>query len=147
MLTFVHDSDLHYGKHGLGPRKNKENHPISITTSEVQFVILTGDLTDNGYDGARLGCIKYGGDVDQITPLLENYVNPIEEAGKEVYLCAGNHDRGKKTFWLFHHPAMKYLIRKRHGDFKYTFRKRNLKFICCGECPRDTVWLKKQLRD
>jgi len=147
MLTFIHDSDLHYGKNDLGPRTIKESHPESIVSSEAQFVIVTGDLTDNGYDGARIGPIRYGGDVDQITPLLENYVKPIEKSGKEVYLCAGNHDRGKTTLWIFHHPAVKYLIRKRHGGFKYTFRKGDLKFICCGECPKDIMWLKKQLRD
>jgi len=147
MLVFIHDSDLHYGKRGAKPRENKEDHPSTIAASKAQFVIVTGDLTDNGYDGASCGCINYGGKSDQITPLLENYVHPLEEAGKEVYLCVGNHDRGKKTLGIFRHSPIKHIIRKRHNSVKYTFRKGDLLFICCGECPSDIPWLKRKLKN
>lgn len=147
MIIFVHDSDLHYGKYKLEPRRNKEKHPESIISSRAQFVIVTGDLTENGYDGKRFGCFRYGGDEDQLSPFLKNYVAPIEESGREVYLCAGNHDRGKRFLGISIYPAVKRLIQKRHGGSKYTFRKGDLKFICCHECPSDIKWLKKQLND
>jgi len=147
MLVFAHDSDLHYGKNKLRPRKDKERHPARIISTKAQFVIVTGDLTENGYSGKKIGCFRYGGDKDQISPCIENYVKPIEEAGKEVYLCAGNHDRGRRILKISIYPAVKRLIRKRHGGSQYTFRKGDLKFICCHECPRNIKWLKKQLED
>ena len=148
MFTFIHDSDLHYGKvKDLDPRKGKEKHPASIVASEAAFVIVTGDLTNNGYDGAKIGCFHYGGDNNQVKALMDDYVDPIEKAGKDVYLCPGNHDRGKKTFFFFRHRPMYKRIRKRHGETKYTFHRGGLKFICCGKYPKDLKWLAKQLED
>nr|QBK91693.1 MAG: hypothetical protein LCPAC304_00190 [Pithovirus LCPAC304] len=145
MITFIHDSDLHYGRNDLSPRNCKETHPEHISNEESDFVIVTGDLTENGYDGAYFACISYGGNKNQRRALVEKYVKPIERSGKDVYLCIGNHDKGKKTLGLFRHPTITYLLRNRHGGLKYTFHKGDLKFVCCGKYPKDLGWLRKQL--
>lgn len=145
MLTFAHDSDLHYGERGLEPREYKNLHPKSIIDSDAEFVIITGDLTDNGYDGSHLGCIQYGGDEDQVSPFIKHYVKPIKDAGKGVYMCAGNHDRGKKTWKISIYSPINNLIRKEYGGLNYTFEKQGLKFVCCDKYPKKLKWLKKQL--
>ena len=147
MITFIHDSDLHYGKNDLRPRIRKEIHPEHIAEEEADFVIVTGDLTADGYDGDYFMCISYGGNKNERRALVEKYVRPIEKSGKDVYLCIGNHDRGKKTLRFLRHPTITYLIRKRHGGLKYTFHKGDLKFVCCGKFPKYVGWLRKQLKD
>lgn len=140
MITFVHDSDLHYTPRGLRPEK--KSNPQKIIELDPEFVIVTGDLTENGYDGKSIGCFQYGGDEDQLSPLNREYVKGLEIQGISVYLCAGNHDRGRK--WIPYKPVQKY-VKERHGGLKYSFERCGIKFICCGEYPKDLKWLKKEL--
>jgi len=147
IFTFAHDSDLHYGKNiNCKPRKGKENHPLSIALSDAEFVIVTGDLTDNGSDGKSFMGWKYGGSENQLGYLSVSYVDFIETYEKDVYLCNGNHDRGKRILWWRYKPVVTY-IKKRHSSTNYSFIRHNTKFICCGEYPKNIKWLKKQLQD
>src|SRR3989337_1659298 len=98
MLNFIHDSDMHYGYYGgTDPRNIKKDHVETILDSDVEFVIVSGDLTDHG--------------TDELEALVDRFVKPLEEGGKEVYLCKGNHDRGPSFFFgLFsHNPVEEYL--------------------------------------
>lgn len=141
MITFVHDSDIHFTD--KGPRSDKKLNPDKIIELNPDFTIVTGDLTDNGYDGKSIGCFKYGGFSDQLSPLKDNYVHKLEDNGIPVYLCPGNHDRGRPN--ICYKAVHRYII-KRHGGLKYSFERNGIKFICCGEYPDDLKWLKKQLK-
>ena len=147
MFTFAHDSDLHYGKTRLDPRRLKDSHPKKIIESDAEFVILTGDLTDNGYNDAHIGCIHYGGHGKQLSTFMRRYVKPLEEADREVFMCAGNHDRGKRLWKINIYPAVHHLIKKKYGGLNYTFERKGLYFVCCHEYPKNINWLKKQLKD
>ncbi len=143
MIKFVLESDLHYKKNG-SKRSAKQGSSAKIVGIDADFVIVAGDLTDNGYDGSRIGCFRYGGFSNQLKPFIDDYVTPIEESGKDVYLCIGNHDRGRSRY--VYKPVFRY-VKKRHGGINYAFSKGNLRFICCGMYPKDLKFLKRKLRD
>lgn len=152
MWKFVHDSDIHYGWRGVAPRDRKISNPITISErDDVDFVIVTGDLTENGYDGSyvNLGLFKYhcGGYYNQLKALKEKYVERIENSGKPVYLCNGNHDYGEVNFWVWHCAPVHEYIKSRRGSLLYTFKHKGVKFICCGMYPNNMEWLEKQLED
>lgn len=138
MITFIHDSDLHYDENS----SRKKNNVQKILDIDPDFVVVTGDLTSNGYDGSHFLCFNYGGDEDQLTPLKEKYVNVIENNDIPVYLCDGNHDNGRNK--IPYKPVLCY-IKKRHGGLKYTFEYLGVHFICCSVYPKDIKWLKKKL--
>jgi len=140
-MKFIHTSDLHYG--GVRCREEKRNEPRSIALADAEFVIVTGDLTENGFDGSLLCCIEYGGDDYQLQRFKLKFIRPIERSGKSIYLCPGNHDLG--YWWSPYKPVMHY-IRKRHKSTQYAFERNGLRFICCGIYPKDLKWLKKQMR-
>jgi len=150
MLVFAHDSDLHFTPHG--PRKTKLKHPKLLADTEAEFVIVTGDLTQNGYDGRYINFgvfkIRYGGDEDQLGPLKHEYVKPLVESGKNVYLCAGNHDRGRSFIKVFTYRPVRRYIRKRHHGNTYSFQVRGLNFVIIDEYPSSSrrKWLKRQLQ-
>lgn len=143
-FKFVLDSDMHYGiREGILPREIKENNPEKIANmTDIDFAIVAGDLTDNGYDGKGLCCYKWGGSTNQLSELKHNYVNVIEGAGIPVKLCVGNHDRGKPPYW--YQPVFDY-VAKHNSGIRYTFTYENFLFICCGKYPNRIKWLKKQL--
>lgn len=145
MFTFILDSDIHYGKReNNGPRTSKQRNSEYISEElDVDFAIVAGDLTENGYDGKRCCCFKYGGFSNQLKALKEQYIEPIEYVGIPAKLCVGNHDRGRPPY--IYQPVFRY-VKKRHGDIQYSFDHKNVRFICCGLYPKDTKWLKKQLK-
>jgi predicted phosphodiesterase len=150
MWTFVHDSDLHYGKTDeVDPFFYKEDHPEKILETTADFVIATGDLTDHGWDGSYYDICGYryyyGGKNDEVGALMTHFVNRIENGGKPVYMINGNHDRGKKTLKFFRYSPIKNIIRKRYGSLNYHFEHKGIRFICCGEYPKDLKWLKRVL--
>lgn len=138
MITFIHDSDLHYNKNS----SRKKNNVKKILNISPDFVIVTGDLTDNGYDGSNFLCFNYGGDEDQLTPLKQKYVNVLDYNDIPVYLCDGNHDNGRNK--IPYKPVLNY-IKKRHGGLNYIFEYNGVYFICCSVYPKNIKWLKKKL--
>lgn len=150
MLVIAHDTDLHYGYNNPGPRAIKISHPEKIIATQATVVVVTGDLTNNGYDGRNINLgftkIKYGGDDNQVKFLKEYYIDPIEASGKELFLCAGNHDRGKSYINLFRYQPVRKLIRKRHGANTYSFVRQGLRFLIMDEYPRELTWLTNKLR-
>lgn len=146
MWSFIHDSDLHYGYDEVNPRNVKLDNPREIANADAEFVIVTGDITDHGYDhiNVKLNCCrdeKY----DELEAFRTYYKNYIERRGKRVYLCAGNHDRGRKIFKIYKHsPVLKY-IRDVEGGLEYSFTHKEVKFICCGIYPKNLTWLRSQL--
>ena len=139
-MRFIHTSDLQYS--GMVCRDRKMREPESIETKNAEFVIVTGNLTKNGFDGSSLGCINYGGDEYQLQGFTYKFMRTIERSGKSVYLCPGISDKG--VSWSIYKPVIQY-IRKRHKDVKYSFERGGIRFICCGIYPKDLKWLKKQL--
>lgn len=150
MFSIIHDSDTHYGsRNKVDPRLEKEQNPDRILEhdSDVDLVIITGDLTENGYDGKSFCCYNYGGDQKQLQSFKQNYVEPLEEANIPVKLCPGNHDRGRPPYW--YQPVFSY-IKDRHvndssAETEYSFDYQHFRFICCGIYPKNLKWLAKQL--
>ena len=147
MFSIIHDSDLHFGRNGnLKARDDKEsNRQVIIDNdSDSDFVIVTGDLTENGYDGKQLLCYNYGGFSKQLQMLKEDYVNPLESEGISVKLCIGNHDRGRPPY--LYQPVFNY-VKERHGEIEYSFDHKGFRFICCGKYPKRLEWLEEQLQE
>lgn len=148
MLVFAHDSDLHFRPDG--PRKIKQKQLELLQETSAEFVIVTGDLTQNGYNGRYLNFglfkFRYGGKEDQLDQLKRQYVNPMVDIGKEVYLCAGNHDRGTSFIKIFKYSPVRRYIRKRHGGNVYNFQVQGLNFVVMGEFPANRKWLKRKLK-
>ena len=151
MLEIIHDSDLHYGWSGLEPREIKKSHPGRIVKSSASIVIVTGDLTDDGRNGAKINLgltkFRYGGRRNQLKSLMTNYVTPIEESGKKVYLCSGNHDKGKQILKVFRNQPVRRAIRQRHGANTYAVEHEGLRFLIMGKYPKELIWLSNQLRE
>jgi len=143
-FTFILDSDVHYGKaRDNGPRVWKKRNPDNIVLEEdIDFVVVTGDLTENGYNGKKFLGFHYGGFSDQLKAFRDRYVRPIGEANIPLKLCIGNHDRGRPPY--LYQPVFCY-VKKRYGGIKYTFDHKGFRFICCGMYPKDTKWLRKRL--
>jgi 3',5'-cyclic AMP phosphodiesterase CpdA len=151
MWSFAHDSDIHFGfAEDVKPRLIKRVHAKSISMQDIDFAIVTGDVTDHGYNGANLnlGCWRYyyGGEHDELSPFISEYVKVIEDQDKPVYVCPGNHDY-HKFLKLFHYSPVVNYVKEKHGDEQYTFIHKGVKFICCGKYPKDVKWLRKQLTD
>ena len=145
MFSFILDSDLQYGKEGkVGPIFGKEDNLDLILENDhdVDFVILAGDLTENGYNGKSFCCYNYGGNTKQLQAFQENYLDPLEQENIVVRLCPGNHDRGR--FPYFYQPVFS-LLREKYGDIRYRFEYQHFNFICPGIYPNDIPWLEKQL--
>lgn len=143
--TFIVDSDIHF-EHEI--KQYKSNHVKLITdlcqTEKIDAVICPGDLTNNGWNGANLCGWSYGGDYDQLTPLKEQFVEPLERH-VPVYLCAGNHDYYVPSPYIVH-PVLKYICQK-HGAQRYSFDINDLHFICLDRYPdsKGICFLKRDL--
>ena len=102
MVVFIVDSDLHFTK---SIKSYKNNHVEKITKlcqqRSIDAVICSGDLTNNGWNGKNLLWWNYGGLYDQLTPLREQYVDPISRY-TGVYLCKVNN-------YTFDAKSIKYL--------------------------------------
>lgn len=131
--TFLVDSDIHFTD---TIRSYKSDHVKKIIdlcqTEKIDALICPGDLTDDGWDGANMCGWYYGGKQDQLTPLKEQYVEPLDKH-LPVYLCAGNHDYYVPRPYIVH-PVLKY-IRQRHGAQRYSFDINDLHFICLDRYP------------
>lgn len=130
---FLVDSDLHFRHHITDYKKNHVEKIIKECDKEkIDALICPGDLTNNGWDGSHLLCWKYGGDVDQLKPLKEEYVKPLEKH-LPVYLCHGNHDKYVPRPYI-HHGVLDY-IKKKYGGLRYSFDINDIHFICLGLYP------------
>lgn len=144
-VVFVVDSDIHF-KHEI--KNYKADHVQKITDladkEKVDALICVGDLTENGWDGKKSLCWKYGGDYDQLTPLKEQYVKLISKK-MPVFLCAGNHDYYVPWPYI-HHGVLEY-IKDKHGAQRYSFDLGKLHFICLDRFPDDesVSFLKKDI--
>lgn len=157
-FKFVLDSDLHFGSsenNGIRPDKMQDRSKIIDLASDprhqARFVVVPGDLTNNGGDGKYIdfGCYKwyYGGREDQAGAFRKQWVEPLSRH-LPVYFGAGNHD----TYvpWpYFHKPIFNY-VRKQFGSLRYSFQPEpRVNFICLHIYPdADGIkFLRKELAD
>src|SRR3972149_3059948 len=94
------------------------NHEIDTSDGDISAIIMAGDLTNSGYDGARILCLKYGGDENQLKTFIDNVIFPLESK-INIYLCPGEHDTFVR-FPKYRKPVYEY-IKKRHGSLLYSF--------------------------
>ena len=143
-IKLIIDSDLHFEKKGIRP--DKENHLGKIgTLTDIDAMICSGDLTNNGWDGKSTLGWYYGGTEDEVTP-LKNFINFIETDYKiPVYICDGNHDQ--YVPWPYLHKAVRNYIEKKHGNLLYSWDLKGYHFICMSVYPNaDRLeFLKKDL--
>lgn len=150
---FACASDLHYtydvngnlswngGDHGVLYSRLKRDY-------DIDFVLCTGDLTQNGNDGNGWLCTPY----NELQAFIDRYVSVVEGVGVPVKVCHGNHDVNRGSFPFI--GILKY-IRDRHNatysffntDIAgcYSFDHKGVKFICMGDVPRNLEWLQKTL--
>ena len=159
--SIVLSSDLHFGLiDSLGEvsiRPDKKDHVQKIIDMKdecnVQVVITAGDLTENGVDGKSFLCWRRH-TVDELTPMIENWVEPLEEAGIKVLMTIGNHDTYAGRPYVYK-PVFEY-IRKKYSatcypcikmaaSGCYTYRFNNILFISLGVYPKNLKFLKKNL--
>lgn len=138
-------SDLHFTDR---IKDNKTDYVEKLTAlceeEGVDAIICAGDLTDNGTNGGSLCCWNYGGKQDQLTPLKEQFVEPLEQH-TNVYLCMGNHDTYVPWPYITH-PVGNY-IKKKHGALRYHFDHGIARFICLNIYPdkKGLAYLKENL--
>ena len=97
--SIILSSDLHFGYldylKDVGIRLDKIDHVHKIIQMKdeynVQMVITAGDLTENGLDGRSILCWRKNTH-DELTPMIDKWVTPLENAGIDVLLTIGNHD-------------------------------------------------------
>lgn len=144
-ITFLLDSDLHF-KYGIIEYKSDHVNKIieQVSKEKIDALICAGDLTNNGWDGSHILCWKYGGEYDQLSPLKEQFVEPLEKH-LPVYLCHGNHDKYVPRPYI-HHGVLNY-IKKRHGGLMYSFDINDIHFVCLGMYPdkKALEYLKKDM--
>jgi len=93
------------------------------------FMLIPGDLTNNGYAG------RQGEPCDELGA-YKSYVASIEKLGVPVKgECAGNHDYG--TYCPY--PVFNYIV-QRHGAYIYWWKNKGVAFISVHIYP-DGVWL------
>ena len=159
--SIVLSSDLHFGYidsvGDVSIRLDKIDHVQKIIGMKdefnVQMVISAGDLTENGLDGKRILCWRKN-TYDEVSPMINNWVTPIEKAGIDVLLTIGNHDTYTGQPYI-HKPVFGYIKRKYNATCHpiinmehsgcYTKRKNNILFISLGVYPKNLKFLKKNL--
>lgn len=124
-------------------------------------IILPGDLTNHGRSSIKNPLIKYlcvcygirksqGENVDnwedQLDTLKKEYINPLENACKNVFMCIGNHD-SLTQWWIGYNPVFNY-IRQKHGSQVYAKEVNGIMIYCLSEYPKKSSvdWLEKQLK-
>ena len=153
---FVCASDLHYTYDVNGTlRWNGGDHSLTYAQLKAQydpdFVLCTGDLTQNANDGSGwcwINTHKY----NELQAFITRYLNIVENFGMPVKLCLGNHDINRAQF-----PGngVAKLVHDRHGATYswlfpqycgcYAFDHKGYKFICMGDAPRNFDWLEAEL--
>jgi hypothetical protein len=148
LLTLILDSDLHFTSKGIRSDKVINTNIIKRLCSDekIDTVITVGDLTDKGWDGSSIFGYHYGGYEDQVTPLINDYIKPIEEVSK-LYLSVGNHDQ--YVIWPYLYKPVNRLVESKYGSLRYTYNLANIKFICLSIYPDDEglLYLKEELKD
>lgn len=127
-----------------------------VADPALEFAVVTGDLTAGGFDGkVTCGCLAPflgannavvgGSRDDQLGAFLDAVVEPVQRAGKAVYLVAGNHDQYNGAG---RHPVDDF-IRRAHGDTHYSVVRGGVMLLFCGVYPDEAVraWLATMLRD
>jgi DNA repair exonuclease SbcCD nuclease subunit len=152
-FTFYLDSDIHYGSKNnrnnrFGIRDDKINNienMLKLNNDEpCSAVIVAGDLTDSGYNGAKFLCWNYGGTENQVGLFQVDYIDPLLRV-IPTYICEGNHDTYVPWPYVAHPVAD--LIKARHGALNYSFVINGVTFLCCGKYPEKSVlpWLREKL--
>ena len=169
VLTFIVDSDLQVGYNNYDHirREKTENADLiksRLEKGDIKALIVTGDLTQNSADGKSFLFYKYGGETDQMTPLFDEYINPLKNS-INMYFVPGNHDyyvSGSRWPYI-HRPALQY-VRNHHklplnfwpdiGDTVYSFDLKGdngelIHFCACDIYPSAKVlkWLKNDLKN
>ena len=136
---FFCDSDLHFKKRDnniVTLYDYKANNVQRIINSNADFVLVAGDITNNGSDGKKILCIPISGPEKQLQAYMSHYVEPIESYGIKVYSCLGNHDNW--TYPPYIHKAIVNFIKKKHGGLLYNFVNKSVQFICLSIYPDKT---------
>jgi len=142
-FSFLAQADTHSGnkKRKLARKLGHLEIMVDlIDNNNISFVIMPGDLTDNGLIGSSIFCCipQY----DEWSEFCEKWLRPIQ--GIPVYLCAGNHD-----IRLNRNGILKE-IKVRHGNVYYSFTMdengKKSYFICCNIYPNKEIrnWLANQ---
>jgi hypothetical protein len=161
--AIVLSSDLHFGSvhssHGIDIRDDKRDHVQKIIDMKdehnVEIVISAGDITDYGTNGICCFCSNNNNNSeDELTPLINNWVKPLENAGLDVLLTAGNHDTYTGHPY-FHKPVLRYLKKKYNATYWpwfwmkyngcYAYSKNNVLILSLGIYPKNLKFLKKNL--
>lgn len=148
-MRFAVFSDPHFGnadRLALSPVKEF----VSAVTGDptVEFAVVTGDLTDCGYDGSSACwfpslCMTAGSREDQLGAFLSAVAYPIQLAGKHVYLIPGNHDQYNGSSI---HPVNEF-IRRAHGNTHYKVVRGGVLMLFCDVYPDAGVcaWMENTL--
>jgi predicted phosphodiesterase len=141
-------SDLHFGSTEEPSRSNVEHfRNVVILNNDVKAVIVPGDLTSAGYDGIikfkwlwrllgkkNIGCIG-GGEVNELGLFKDNFVTPLEDAGKLVLSGYGNHDTYNGAG---RYPVLDW-IRTKYGSLPYrrdiSTAAGPVRIYMCGQFP------------
>lgn len=153
--TIVAVSDLHFGKESVRERKKDQLFTIFDAKEQfnIQMVICAGDLTDDGTDGVTFCGLRKKAD-DQLTPLINEWVQPLDNNGLTTLLTIGNQDTYTGHPYIYK-PVFDF-IRKRHGAtyypmismFKsgyYKYEKNGIVFLSLGVYPTYLTWIAKNL--
>jgi 3',5'-cyclic AMP phosphodiesterase CpdA len=153
--TIIVASDLHFGKQSIRETKQDQITDILFYKNmlNIEMVITAGDLTDDGTDGIGF-CGLRKKTTDQLSPLIKQWVEPLEKAGIINLLTLGNHDTYTGHPYIYK-PVFRY-IQKRHdatyyplvsmyksGYYKY--EKHGIVFLSLGIYPKYISWIKENL--
>jgi hypothetical protein len=148
-VRFLANSDLHVGAdNGQSTMKLHQGDQMlarMIVYPDMDAVLLIGDLTDSATQ-------------PQLDSFIRSWMNPYKTiATLKVALCLGNHDRTGNVWYKPTPPAMSYIVKQSGGKPYYSFKLKELNFICCGLypaqgdptscwCPCTVPWLESQLK-
>ena len=132
-LSFIVTSDLHFTPDG--PREDKKNDMELIKTicqskQQIDAVLVVGDLTHSGQDGASCCGYAYGGKEDQLGAFKKEFVEELEKV-TDLHLCLGDRDH-RGPWWR--RSVVNY-VAKREGGQRYYFDLKGVRFICLGLFP------------
>jgi hypothetical protein len=97
-VYFAVDSDVHFANRDgvICIRPDKALHVERLKALKksynLQAVVVPGDLTMFGSNGKKIGCIPISGEDKELQGFVEQYQQPLEEAGIAVCENIGNHD-------------------------------------------------------
>lgn len=150
MWSIIIASDLHFNNDSKRNFKKDDIERILTVKDKynIKLVISAGDLTDNGTDGSM---VLFKKTQDQLTPLKNEWVKPLENNNIQVFLTLGNHDCQK---YLYNKPIAKYIRNKYDASYSYYNKYRSgyyvrefndIIFLSCGIYPKRINWIKNQL--